>query len=88
MAAKQASVTIILPGRKGDVALTAREVETLRYVLLGKTVAAIAVLLSISPRTVENYLSALKKKLGCRNKVDLVEYALAQDFYGLLNLFG
>ncbi len=83
----QENFSVILPGRRGSVSLSRREVETLRLILLGKTVVGIANVFSISPRTVENYLNALKKKFGCISKVDLVEYALSMDFYDKLNLF-
>ncbi|MCK4519929.1 MAG: response regulator transcription factor [Candidatus Omnitrophica bacterium] len=56
--------------------LTFREQEVLRLVAGGKTAKQIADVLSISPRTVENYKNALLKKLNLHRTSDLIKYAI------------
>jgi two-component system, NarL family, response regulator NreC len=56
--------------------LTAREREVLKLVAEGLTSPEIAVLLFISPRTVESHRAALMKKLGLRTQADAIRYAL------------
>ena len=63
------------PARE-EPALTERETDVLRLVADGKTAKEIAELLSLSPRTVENYKQALLHKLDLRNTSELIRYAL------------
>lgn len=52
--------------------LSLREKHCLNYLLKGKTAKETAKLLRISPRTVEEYLTRLRQKLGCRYKRELI----------------
>lgn len=63
-----------------DIHLTARESECLFYLLRGKTAKATALLLAISPKTVEYHLEQLKRKFHCANKSMLIEKAMALGF--------
>lgn len=56
--------------------LTRREREILHLAAWGYTSAQIASRLSISPRTVETHRAHLLRKLGLRNQVDLVFFAI------------
>ena len=56
--------------------LTAREQETLIWTTEGFTASEIATQLGISRRTVEKHREHVMHKLGVRNKVGLVRYAL------------
>lgn len=56
--------------------LTPREREVLQQVALGRSIREIAVLLDISPRTVEVYKSRLSEKLQARNTAELIRMAL------------
>jgi two-component system, NarL family, response regulator NreC len=58
--------------------ITIRETEVLNFVAEGKTNAEIARQLSISERTVEHHRASLMRKLKCRNKAELIRYALEQ----------
>ncbi len=58
--------------------LTAREREVLRLAAAGHTSAAVAALLSISPRTAETHRANLMRKLGLRSQADLVRFAAAR----------
>lgn len=52
--------------------LSAREQECIRYFLQGKTAKETASALGISYRTIEEYFTNIKKKLGCKSKRDLL----------------
>lgn len=67
----------ILGGDDYDT-LTNREREVLQLVAEGHTSAEIAPRLSISPRTVEAHRAAVLQKLGLRNQVELIHYAIAR----------
>ncbi len=61
-----------------SAAITIREAEVLNLIADGKTNAEIAGRLNISPRTVEHHRASLMRKLKCRNKAELIRYALEQ----------
>jgi DNA-binding NarL/FixJ family response regulator len=56
--------------------LSQRERQVLNLVVEGKTSAAIAELLGLSPKSVETYRSRLMQKLGVSTMPDLVKFAL------------
>lgn len=60
----------------GEALLTQREVDVLKLVAEGKAAKEIASLLSLSPRTVENYKNNMLKKLGLHRTSDLIKYAI------------
>jgi DNA-binding NarL/FixJ family response regulator len=66
----------------GLEALTGREREVLQLAAGGKTSAEIAIILSISPRTVEVHRANMMRKLGLHTQVDLIRYALG---HGILS---
>ena len=59
-----------------DQRLSPRESETLFFLLKGQSYKKIALLLSISPRTVEQYIENMKIKFNCQNKSELMESAI------------
>jgi two-component system, NarL family, invasion response regulator UvrY len=52
--------------------LTAREFEIFRLLVQGQSITSIASLLSLSAKTVANYQSLIKQKLGIASEVELV----------------
>lgn len=60
----------------GNVILTPRETECLEYTVKGYTAKQIAKELSISPRTVEEYLNQLKLKFAVSSKQLLIQKVL------------
>jgi len=60
--------------------LSTRQLECLFFILRGKTMKEIAYILDISTRTVENHIIALKGKLGCTNKSQLIEHAICEGY--------
>jgi len=63
--------------------LTAREVECLRWVALGKDATEIAAILNISPHTTRDYLKSVHYKLDCVSSAQAVTKAIR---LGLLTL--
>lgn len=62
--------------------LTDREREVLKLVVEGHTTREIADILVISSKTVEGHKTNLMAKLGIRNRIELVKYALRK---GIIN---
>ncbi len=65
--------------------LSKREKETLLLYLEGETAKSIALLLSLSPRTVEDYLLRIKEKLSCFDKRELIQKGKILKELGLLS---
>ncbi|MHA6784911.1 LuxR C-terminal-related transcriptional regulator [Pseudonocardia saturnea] len=59
-----------------EVHLTERESDVLRLVVEGLTARQIATRLGLSPRTVENHVQSLLRKLPVTNRAALVRYAI------------
>ncbi len=55
--------------------LSKRQVECLKWLIRGMTIKQIAKKLILSPKTVEHYIEALKKRLNCKSRSDLIEKA-------------
>jgi DNA-binding CsgD family transcriptional regulator len=66
--------TIVL--NLGNVLLTPREQESLEYTVKGYTAKEIGKKLSISPRTVEDYINQIKCKLGVSTKQQMIQKVL------------
>ena len=56
--------------------LTAREIEVLRYLALGWDIANIATELGLSPHTVRNHSTNLRRKLDVRSSLEAVMVAM------------
>jgi two-component system response regulator NreC len=65
-------------GHKAHVAkqLSPRELEVLEYLLKGYTNQQVADSLFLSVKTTETYRARLKRKLGLRNRADIVRYGM------------
>ena len=72
----QKSETLEDSGKGESRTLTAREVECLRWVAVGKTDAEIAVILSIKPRTARFHIENAKRKMGVATRVQAVAEAM------------
>jgi two-component system, NarL family, invasion response regulator UvrY len=66
------------PGRRGDFlkALSSRELDILRLLRDGRTMAEIAGAMNVSYKTVASSCLSLKSKLGARTLLDLVRIAV------------
>lgn len=62
--------------RRGQVGLTDRELEIVRSVAAGRKNKEVSAALGISERTVKTHLQNIFQKLGVRDRVALVMYAL------------
>ena len=63
-------------------ALTARQVEVLRLLALGRSVKEIAFELNISAKTVETHRAQIMERLGLRDLASLVRYAIRNGLIG------
>lgn len=59
-----------------QVRLTPREIEILRWTAEGKTAGEIAIILSLTERTIGFHVSSIMHKLGVRNKIAAVMQAV------------
>lgn len=59
--------------------LSSRELEVLGLFATGKSVAQIAVELSLSPKTISTYRERLLEKLKLKTTADLIRYAILED---------
>jgi len=55
--------------------LTKRQLDCLLYLVKGLTIKQIGCELMLSPKTVEHYLDAVKTKLNCHTRSELIEKA-------------
>ena len=65
-------------GRDAPRQLTEREADVLRLVVEGLTARQIATRLVLSPRTVENHVQNVLRKLSLHSRAALVRYAIEQ----------
>ena len=63
-------------GANGLLGLNARELEIIRLLAAGNSMAQIAHVLNVSYKTVANNCTALKHKLGARSAMDLMRIAV------------
>lgn len=59
------------------------EIQVMKLCYEGLSNQEIGVFLHLSPRTIEGYFSRLFKKVGARNKVDLIRYAIECGYYNM-----
>ena len=64
------------PGPDAVSHLSARELEILRLLAAGRTMAQIADLLDVSYKTIANNCTQVKQKLGARSAIDLMRIAI------------
>lgn len=69
-----------LGAKYGDLYFTRRESECMLWLLRGKTINGVALVLKLSPRTVEYYIKNMKNKLGCRTKFELIDLVYTSEF--------
>ena len=67
--------TMRSPSHRPPAELTRREIEVVRLIAEGLSCREVAERLSRSPRTVENHLRAVYRKLDVRNRVELINAA-------------
>jgi DNA-binding NarL/FixJ family response regulator len=71
-----------LVNSQGEVLLSRREQDIIRWLVAGLTNRVIARELKISPNTVKNYLFRIFNKLGVSSRVEVVLYAASQRWVG------
>jgi len=68
---------------KCQLFLTHQQSSCLKYMALGFTQKEIAELLGLSHKTVEHYLEAVKLKLSCKTRSELMMHALERGLVGI-----
>lgn len=63
-----------------SIYFTQREAECVIHILKGKTMNETGEILNLSPRTVEYYLTKIKRKLKCRKKSELIQLVADTEF--------
>ena len=69
-----------VPHKAPNAKLTAREADVLRLIALGYVNKEVAARLNLSVKTVESHKSNAMNKLGMKSRVDIVRYAMLQDW--------
>lgn len=64
-------IPVIFLGRPGYV--TSKEYQCISQLPLGLSYKQIANMLNLSHRTVEQYITRVKVRIGCRNRQDLIK---------------
>lgn len=70
----------ILTPEASPLPLSNRQQECLALLIRGKTYKEISHALNVSDRTIEDHIHAIKYKLGCYNKSQLIEKAIDSGF--------
>ena len=69
-----------VPHKTPNANLTAREADVLRLIALGYVNKEVAARLNLSIKTVEAHKSNAMNKMGMKSRVDIVRYAILQDW--------
>lgn len=69
--------------RVGELEFSPREIEIIRFTCMQMTAKQIGVKLNLSERTIEQYKSSVNKKIGSKNLVGLIKFALK---FGIVKL--
>lgn len=77
---KPKPASYILTDDHSPLSLTKKQESCLFLLIRGKTVKEIAKTLGVSPRTIECHLDAIKNKLNCQKKSEIIEVAIDHGF--------
>ena len=75
--AQKLAVANIVAGTNGLGVLTEREFEVFRLIAAGRTLPEISEILFLNYKTIANYQSSIRQKLGAENAVQLLQIAMA-----------
>ena len=84
---KNSFIRYKLGAEYGNTYFTKREAECMKWLLTGETHRSIAVILKLSPRSVEYYVNNMKTKLGCRTQCQLIDLVRASEFMKNVKFF-
>jgi DNA-binding CsgD family transcriptional regulator len=70
-------VANVVAGTNGLGILTEREFEVFRLIAAGRTLPEISEILFLNYKTIANYQSSIRQKLGAENAVQLLQIAMA-----------
>ncbi len=72
-------ITEVIDFNQYDKLFTPRELEVLNFLCQGLTTREIAQKIYLSTHTIESHKKNMIQKLGCRNLVQLIVYAVKND---------
>jgi PAS domain S-box-containing protein len=75
--------SFVIRKEKADKVLTGREIEILQRIAQGYSNPAIAEVLGVSTRTVTNHVYNIYGKLGLKNRLQAMHYAVAHDLVAM-----
>jgi two-component system, NarL family, invasion response regulator UvrY len=81
-AATAQALASAVAGRRGPEALSHREHQVYKLLILGRTVSEIGAQLQLAPNTVSTYRARILEKTGAKNDVELALYAQRQGSTG------
>ena len=76
----QKAAVYTLNAEHSPLSLTTRQQECVFLLVRGKTIKQIATILDLSVRTIESYIEAVKYRLNCTNKSQIIEKAIDSGF--------
>ena len=77
---QEGQLSYVVGNQAGSVDLSPRESEVLFFLIRGKRVKDIAVLLDLSPRTVEQHVATLRHKFSAASQRELIEQAIHSGY--------
>ena len=72
------------PTSRNPLSLSPQEVNVLRLLADGIGTAAIAGELQVDPRTIQNYITSLRRKTGCGTRVELAKWYQRSRVFSIL----
>ncbi|HEY4143538.1 helix-turn-helix transcriptional regulator [Pinirhizobacter sp.] len=79
-AGREGQVSYLVGDQAGSVDLSPREAEVLFFLIRGKRVKDIAVLLDLSPRTIEQHVATLRHKFSATSQYELIDQAINSGY--------
>jgi DNA-binding CsgD family transcriptional regulator len=79
-AGQEGQLSYVISDQAGPVDLSPREAEVLFYLIRGKRVKDIAVLLDLSPRTVEQHVATMRHKFSSTSQCELIDQAIDRGY--------
>jgi DNA-binding CsgD family transcriptional regulator len=72
------------PFVESEIKFTKRQVECFFYIIRGYSATEIANILHVSKRTIENHIQAIKVKLGCNKKSELIDNIISLGYLNVI----
>jgi len=80
---RNASLKEIKSDISNPYSLSPKQIECLRHIVRGKTYRQTGIDMGISKRTVESYVEEIKKKMACKSKSKIINFAINSGYFEL-----